>query len=46
MLIVIHVNKGGKCLAVTSSASEKKKNYEKARGEGRTSDNDFSLVPS
>lgn len=31
MLIVIHANKGGKCLAVTSSAS-KKKNTTKRRG--------------
>ena len=34
MLIVIHANKGSKCFAVTSSASEKK-HYEKARGQGR-----------
>ena len=46
MLIVIHANKGGKSFAVTSSASEKKKHYEKVREEGKARDNDFSLVPS
>lgn len=34
MLIVIHANKGSKCFAVTSSASEKKNTTKKRGGRG------------